>query len=224
MAIRRIMLTVVLASLCASPAAAREAGDIMARLTLLTSQPDVEGQSMDIQGNQERDLEVAEDTVPALSGSYVFNEWVGVGLATSLPLGHNLLMDDSSGAGSGLVGQFGTISPNATLELYIPSVAGFHPWVGLGAHYTAFFEEDIRNQNARGLPASSRLEMDSSTGFVGQLGVDYDLGDWFLNASVSHFAIETTTTIRDASDGSTLAKKDIELNPLQLQVGVAHRF
>lgn len=221
MAIRRIMLTVVLASLCASPASAREAGDIMARLTLLTSQPDVDGQSMQVQG-QQRDLEVAEDTVPALSGSYAFNQWVGVGLATSLPLEHNLFMDDSSGVGSGLVGEFGTISPHATLELYAPSAAGFHPWLGLGVHYTAFFEEDIRNQNARGIPGSARLEMDSSTGFVGRLGVDYDLGDWFLNASVSHFAIETTTTIRN--NGSTIAEKDLELDPLQFQVGVAHRF
>ncbi|GEM_PF-4882924 len=222
MAIRKIMLTVVLASLFTTPAGAREAGDIMARLTLLTSQPDVEGQSVNIQGGPQRDLEVAEDTMPALSGSYAFNQWVGVGLATSLPLEHNLLMDDSSGVGSGLVGEFGTISPHATLELYAPAVAGLHPWLGLGMHYTAFFEEDIRNQNARGIPSSARLEMDSSTGFVGRLGVDYDLGDWFINASVSHFAIETTTTIRD--NGSTLAKKDLDLDPLQFQVGVAHRF
>jgi outer membrane protein len=223
MAIRRIMLIAVLASLYASPTAAREGGDIMARLTLLTSQPDVDGQSMQVQG-QQRDLEVAEDTMPGLSAGYAFNEWIGVGLATSLPLEHNLLMDDSSGAGSGLVGRFGAISPHATLELYAPTVAGFHPRLGLGVHYTSFFEEDIRNQNARGLPASSRLEMDSSTGFVGRVGVDYDLGDWFLSASLSSFAMETTTTIRDNNTGQTLAEKDVELDPLQFQVGVAHRF
>lgn len=220
----RTILSMLLAALLIAPVQAHEAGDTLLRFGLLTSQPDTGNETLDISSsNQNREVELAEDTMPALSASYLFHEYLGVGVATSLPLSHNILLDDS-GTGSGLAGETGVISPNATLEVLFPAVAGINTYVGLGFHYTAFFEEDFRNRNARNVPAGHKLEMDSSTGFVARLGADYDIGqDWFISSSIAHLDVESTTRVRDGS-GNTEDKVDIALDPLQFQVGVAHRF
>lgn len=222
--IPRTTLSLLLAALLPASVQAHEAGDTLLRFGLLTSQPDTGNETLDVPNSiPDREVELSEDTMPAFSGSYLFHEYLGVGFATSLPLSHNILLDDS-GTGSGNVGETGVISPNATLDVHLPPVAGLNAYVGLGFHYTAFFEEDIRNQNGRDVPPGYSLEMDSTTGFVARLGVDYDIGrDWFLNGSVSHFDVESTVKVRD-SGGSTVDKADIALDPLQFQIGVARRF
>ena len=218
MRIVTVALLALLGSLFTGPVIAYESGDLLLRAGLLTSDPDAEGQEL---GNQ--DLEVADDTMPAFSVSYMVHEYVGLQFATSLPLTHNILLDDSSGAGSGNVGETGVISPNATVQVHAPAFAGFHPWLGLGVHYSAFFEEDFRNQNARGIPADYQLELDSSTGLITQLGVDMEVGDnWYVNGSVSQLRLETTATVTDSN--GFVGEEDIDLDPLQWQIGVAYRF
>lgn len=221
----RILPVVVfmLSGLLTGPVLARESGDLLLRFGLLTSDPDADGEQMSIPNqSQDRELQVADDTMPAFSIAYMVHDYVGVQFATSLPLTHNILLDDGA-AGSGNVGETGVISPNATVQFHAPAIAGFHPWLGVGMHYSAFFEEDFRNQNARNIGPGYQLELDSTTGLVTRLGVDMEVGgNWHVNGSVSQFALESTATVRDGSGGQQ--ETDVELDPLQWQVGVAYRF
>lgn len=213
----KFTLPTVLASLLSAPALAHEAGDVLVRFGLLTTQPDIEDSEL-----LNREVDLGDDTQVGFSGAYMFTEYLAVELMASTPGQHNIFLDGDSG--SGLVGETGRISPAALVQFHMPTVGDFDPYVGVGVNYTAFFEEGFRDNNARGVPADRRLEMGSSTGLVGQVGVDMALGaDWSVNGAVTHMDIDTTATVKDGN-GSTVEKSDITLDPLMWQVGITRRF
>lgn len=217
MRVFKYTLPAVLASLLSAPALAHEPGDVLVRFGLLTTQPDIEGD--ELLGSE---VDMSDDTQVGFSGAYMFTEYLAVELMASLPGNHNIYLD--GGPGSGLVGETGRISPAAVVQFHMPAVGDFSPYVGVGVNYTAFFEEGFRDDNARGVPADRRLEMDSSTGLVGQLGVDMALGaDWSINGTVMHMGIDTTATVKDGS-GATVQKDEITIDPLMWQLGITRRF
>ncbi len=61
------------------------------------------------------------------------------------------------------------------------------PYVGVGLNYTFFWDE-----KTTGALSGTKLDLDTSWGVAGELGVDIDIApNWFMNAVVSYMDIDT---------------------------------
>lgn len=203
-----------------APVHAYEAGDVLVRFGPTTVQPDASSdKNITAVGGE---IDINDDTQLGITATYMVNEWFGVELLAATPYEHNIYAEDSSGRD--LIGETKHLPPTLMAQFHLPGTEKFRPYVGLGVNHTFFFEEKLRDRNARGIPAGFSLELDNSTGMAGEVGVDVALqGDWFLNASVWQIDIETTATVEDAS-GATFDKLDIKVDPVVWMLGVGRAF
>ncbi len=69
----------------------------------------------------------------------------------------------------------------------------------------------------------SNLKLDSSFGLVGQMGIDYDLGNnLFFNLDVKYMRIGTTATFSSQALGNV--NTDVDINPWVFGIGIGKRF
>jgi outer membrane protein len=207
----------LLAALVVAPVQAYQAGDWLTRFGVATVQPDPSGDQL-----AGADLDLNNDTRPGFTATYMVNHYFGVELLAAFPFQHNIYLE--AGGDRMLVGETKHLPPTVLAQLYFPKLGAAQFYAGLGFNYTAFFEENLRDQNAAGIPAGFSLELDDSTGMAGELGVDFDIGgDWFLNASAWVVDIDTTATVEDAA-GNFAAEADLEIDPVVWMLGVGRKF
>jgi outer membrane protein len=66
-------------------------------------------------------------------------------------------------------------------------------------------------------------KLDPSWGIVGQVGVDYDIGNnWFLNADLKYMKIKTTAKFTSGALGDV--STDVTIDPWVLGFGIGKRF
>ncbi len=86
------------------------------------------------------------------------------------------------------------------------------PYAGIGLNYTHFFSESIDVANAD-------LDLDSSWGLAGQLGVDVRLDDhWGLNAAAWYIDIDTDASLNGTDIGT------VNVDPWVFMAGISYRF
>lgn len=114
--------------------------------------------------------------------------------------------NDSSGAVTGIPG----------------SGVAVRPYAGIGVNYTRFYDEKVTRSLEAAL-GPTKLEIDSSLGIVGQVGVDLPVGGgrWFVNLDAKYVVMETEATLRS---GGVTRRVDIDLNPWFLGLGLGTRF
>lgn len=200
-----------------APVQAYEAGDVLLRFGPTTVQPDADSGS-ELGGT----IDVNDDTQLGITATYMVNEWFGVELLAATPYEHNIYLENSSGRA--LIGETKHLPPTLLAQFYLPQAGKFRPYIGVGVNYTIFFEENLRDQNAAGIPAGYGLTLENSTGAAGELGVDVELqGDWFLNASVWQIDIDTTGEVEDEL-GNYVGETDIEIDPTVWMLGIGRAF
>lgn len=150
--------------------------------------------------------------------------------------GAELLLDTSSkhqivGKGSalsplGTIAEARVLPPALILQYHFAPDQKIRPYAGLGINYTYFFDEKSNSSldNAfNGGQTISNMKLDSSTGVVGQLGVDYDLGnDLFFNVDVKYMRIGTTATFTTQDLGNV--STNVDINPWVFGIGIGKRF
>jgi outer membrane protein len=138
-----------------------------------------------------------------------FNERWGVELLAAMPFQHDVNLN-----GGGKVADVKHLPPTVSVQYHFAPAAKFRPYVGVGVNATIFFSE-----HTTGALDGADLDLDSSFGAAGQVGMDFDIsGDWFLNADVRWIDIDTGAKLDGASLGN------VAIDPLTFGISVGRRF
>ncbi|MCP4896417.1 MAG: OmpW family protein [bacterium] len=154
---------------------------------------------------------------------------IGADVAVSYPLRGAFSLDLGLGVAYHKVKGEDLVSPtydlgkvwSAPLSLLIqwqPTLYGkWHPYVGVGGTYTAFFAFKIET----GLPGD--VDFSGAFGPTFQLGLDIDAGlKWFVNFDVRYTSVEVDVDIKGPDDVNDRVK--LPVNPLTARVGFGYRF
>lgn len=190
-----------LAAAVAAPAAvAREAGDWLVSAGFHTVDP--KSDNGDI-------VEVDDDTMFTFNVTYMFTPNWGMELLAAAPFEHDISLVDGP-----RVASTKHLPPTLSVVYHFMPDAQFQPYVGAGVNVTLFFDEDTR-----GALAGSDLDLDTSVGAAGVVGVDVALGgNWYLNADVRYMDIDTDAEL----DGADLGT--VSIDPWAYGVGLKYRF
>jgi outer membrane protein len=157
--------------------------------------------------------------------TYMFTPNIGVELLLDLSSEHDVNSQGStlSSLAPGNIITTRVLPPALILQYHMLPQGPVRPYFGLGFNYTYFFDEDATSSLDKGLGGVSGVSLDSSFGWVGQLGVDYDMGnDWFINADLKYMAIDTTATFDSGALGHVSV--DVDINPWVMGIGIGKRF
>lgn len=165
-------------------------------------------------------VEVEGDTTIELDFTYLFTRNLGVELI--LGTSKHTLKGDGTIRALGKIGEARTLPPVVSLQYHFaPDAPDFRPYIGIGVNYTRFYDESVTASLEAAL-GPTKLDIDSSTGLVGQVGVDIPIGPrWFVNLDAKYVVIETEATLRSGGVRRTV---DIDLNPWFLGFGIGTRF
>jgi outer membrane protein len=151
-------------------------------------------------------VDVQDDTNFAFTLGYRFHDNVGVELLAALPFEHDINLGGQNLASTK------HLPPTLTVQYYPlgGTAALVQPYVGVGVNYTRFSSEKS---------ALGNLNLDSSWGAAGQVGVDLLINDnWALNAAAWYIDIDTDASL----DGTPIGK--VEIDPWVVMGGISYRF
>jgi len=163
-----------------------------------------------------------EDTQLSGGVTYMYTDHISVDVPLALPFKHKLY---GAGATEG-VGQIGEVQalPMTVFLQYrfLEASAKFRPYVGLGATYAYFFNEQGSGTltsltNPGGTP--TKLSVDSKFILTPQIGATFAIGDkWFVDVHYSKSSLTTKTTL------STGQSVDAALDPASYGVAIGYKF
>ena len=240
----RIFAVVIVAALSASPALAEyRGGDIILRMGYGYVDPDDDSNWLRLDGVPLEDTRVYVDSGDSatITGTWLFADHWGIGVLAAFPFEHDLdvsgLPDPDGGPALGRVylGSIEHLPPTVTLQWFpVCPESWIQPYVGIGVNYTTFMDEDLSRvandyfTNALGAMGAANLDLDSSWGLAGELGVDIELGrdsGWVANAAVWYADIDTEASIRfPVTNGFSRIKTDVDIDPWIYSVGIGYRF
>lgn len=111
-------------------------------------------------------LDVDNDVRPTITAEYFLTDNLGIEVLAALPFEHDINIK-----GVGKVGSSKHLPPVVSLQYHF-GTGKVRPFVGAGVNYTKFFEEETT-----GILEGSKLELDSSWGVAGHVGVDFAVSD-----------------------------------------------
>ena len=191
------------ALLASSQALAYNQGDFITRVGVAHVDPKSDNGSL---ANDAIDVEVESDTNLGFTLAYLFHDKLGVELLAALPFKHDIQLNGVEAASTK------HLPPTLTLQYY--PLGGtdnqIQPYAGIGLNYTHFFDESTELGD---------LELDSSWGLAGQLGIDVRLDDsWGVNAAAWYVDIDTDASL----DGADLGT--VNIDPWVFMAGISYRF
>ena len=143
------------------------------------------------------------------NGTYLFAPNWGVELLAAMPFAHDINLN-----GGGKVAETKHLPPTLSLQYHFNPNGAWRPYAGVGLNYTLFFDE-----KTVGALAGNELELDPSWGVAAQLGLDVNLGsDWFVNADVRWFDIDSDAKLNGADLGT------VEIDPYAFGLAIGRRF
>jgi outer membrane protein len=126
-------------------------------------------------------------------------------------------------AGSGDLGEVQALPMTVFVQYrFLEANAKFRPYVGLGATYAYFFNEQgsgklTATTNPGGTP--TKITVDSKFVLTPQIGATLALNDkWFVDMSFSKSKLNTTTHL------STGQELNVDLDPATFSIGVGFKF
>jgi outer membrane protein len=189
-------------------------GNFMVRVLATGVLPDTSAGAISVNGGPgfpADSYEVSDQLIPALTLSYFFNKNIALELFCCFAK-HNI---DGQGALAGVdVGDTWIFPPALTLQYHFDPMAGFKPYVGVGAQYINFFDTSSND-------LGGTMDIDDAFGFTLQAGVDFELGQgWYLNADVKKTWLDTSWTINNGN----VITGSFDLDPWIVSAGVGYRF
>jgi len=232
------------AVLCASPALADyDQNSIIVRVGAGWVDPDDDSNWLRLDGVPLEGSRVYVDTGSSatFTGTWIFADHWGVGLLAAVPFEHDLqvsgLPNPDGGRALGRVdlGDLKQLPSTLTLQWFPVCVESWvQPYVGLGINYTTFMSEDISLTaddyfaTALGAAAPANLDMSSSWGLAGEMGVDVSLGRnsrWLINAAVWYLDLDSDAKIRFPTNrGFSDIKTEVDIDPWVYSIGLGYRF
>jgi outer membrane protein len=199
----------------------------MIRVRALGVLPNTSGSTVNVSGvatlsTPYSGLSISNSTVPELDISYFFTRSV----AAELILGvtpHNIT---GTGAIAGLnVGKTWLLPPTLMFQYHFVDFGAFKPYVGIGANYTAYFDQSAGNTVNNGVAITS-LSVKNSFGAAAQVGFDYMLDrHWGLNFDVKKLYLEPGyTAVATAGVVNLPINGTANINPWLIGGGLTYKF
>ncbi len=207
-------------------AQAYEKGDFVLRLGAVNVDPDSDSTNINLPGVPTLHTEVDDDTQIGIIPMYMVTDNFGVELLAATPFEHDITLN---GQGVNLkAGSTKQLPPTLSVQWYPRGgKSGWQPFLGVGANYTIFFDEDTDKQlddtlNAILGSTKTSLSLDDSFGLSAQAGMDIPFAkDWALSLAVWYIDIETDGKV--STDVGNVRFKT-QIDPFVYHVGIAHRF
>jgi len=152
----------------------------------------------------------------------MYTDHISVDLPLALPFKHKLY---GAGAidGVGQVGEIQALPMTVFLQYrFLAASAKFRPYIGLGATYAYFFNEQGNGTltsltNPGGTP--TKLSIESKFILTPQIGATLAIGDkWFVDVFYSKSSLTTKATL------STGQSVDAALDPASYGVAIGYKF
>src|SRR5690554_5018094 len=191
-----------------SQALAYGAGDFFTRFGVAKVSPKSDNGTLDASalGLGDLNVDVEDDTRFAFTLGYRFHDKLGVELLAAEPFKHDIKLGGENLASTK------HLPPTLTLQYYPlgGTEAYVQPYVGVGVNYTRFSSEES---------ALGDLDLDSSWGAAGQVGIDLLINDnWALNASAWYIDLETDASLNGNDIGT------VKIDPWVIMGGLSYRF
>jgi outer membrane protein len=207
-------------------AQAYEKGDFVLRLGAVNVDPDSDSSDINLPGVPTLTAEVGDDTQFGIIPMYMLSEKVGIELLAATPFEHDISL---KGKGVNLdAASTKHLPPTLTVQWYPRGgQEGWQPFLGIGANYTIFFDEETTKGLDGTLDAvlgasEVDLDLDNSFGLSAQAGVDVPFAkNWAISLAVWYIDLQTNATV-STDVGDVNFKTDI--NPFVYHLGIAHRF
>ncbi len=219
----QLKLITLLATLVCGSAMAQTAGTWMVRAGATNITPNVSSGYLtapDFLGGTKAD--VGSDSQLSGGITYMVTDNISVDVPLALPFKHKLIGDGAL-AGAGEVGSVQALPFVVFLQYrFLEANAKFRPYVGLGATYAYFFNEEgsgklTATTNPGGTP--TKFTVDSKFAFTPQVGATVALNDkWFVDVFYAKTFLRTRTHF---STGQTM---DLALDPVSYGFNVGYKF
>ncbi|NIC07369.1 OmpW/AlkL family protein [Billgrantia bachuensis] len=197
------------ALLASSQALAYHQGDFITRVGVVQVDPKSDNGSIDALGLTGLKVDVDNDTNLGFTLTYLFHDKLGVELLAALPFKHDISIADGA-----VTGSTKHLPPTLSLQYYPLGGTGaqVQPYAGAGLNYTHFFSEEVN------VPGAD-LDLDSSWGLAGQLGVDVRMNEnWGVNAAAWYVDIDTDASLNGEVIGT------VNIDPWVFMAGISYRF
>ncbi|EIJ43070.1 outer membrane protein W [Beggiatoa alba B18LD] len=218
-----------LGMIASAPALAIDQGDILVRGRIINISPDADSgdvYSSAVGGNVAgTSVDVDDAWTLDIDFTYMLTKYVGVELLLDLSSQHNVSSkgETLNTLAPGDIIETRVLPPALILQYHLLPDGPVRPYAGFGFNYTYFFDEKVTSSLDNGLGGVSGLSLDSSFGWVAQLGVDYDINEnVFLNADVKYMDISTTAEFDSGALGHV--STDVDINPWVIGFGVGTKF
>jgi outer membrane protein len=210
-----------------APVQALDTGDLLVRGRIININPSADSGNVTSSavGGEVAGTEVDVEDAYSLDidFTYMFTPNIGAELLLDVSSKHDVVGKGSTLAPLGTIIETRVLPPALILQYHFLPDSEFRPYAGLGLNYTMFFSEEASSSLDTALGGVSDVELDSSFGWVGQIGMDYDLGnDLFFNLDVKYMDINTTATFNSGALGNV--STDVDINPWVFGIGVGKRF
>jgi outer membrane protein len=158
-----------------------------------------------------------------LTVGYQITERFGIEFLGASPISHDL-EGEGGLAGLGDVGEVKQLSPTLTVQYY-PELATdwVAPYVGIGASYTTFYEEDSASSlsGALGDPDAA-IRVDDSASIAFQVGADWPVSEQIaINSALWYVDLDTQADI--TANGATTTV-DVAIEPWVAMIGATYHF
>ncbi|MCB1553391.1 MAG: outer membrane beta-barrel protein [Xanthomonadales bacterium] len=196
------LLAVALAA--ALPQAA-QAEDWFFRAGIHTVNPDSDNGSL---ARGALDVDIGSDTQPTFVLGRMLDEHWGLELLAALPFQHDVRLNGDKAL------EFKHLPPTLSVQYYFAPGAKVRPFVGAGLNYTWTFEED-----ESGALDGTKVSIDNSFGFAGQLGLAVDLSPkWHLVFDARWIDIDADVSVNGDNVGS------VQVDPWVYGAYIGYRF
>lgn len=217
------LLAVASALFAAASVCAQSAGTWMVRAGATTIAPQVTSGNLSAPSQPNTKADVGSANQFSGGISYMLTDNMSVDVPLALPFKHKLY-GAGSAAGEGQIGEVQALPITVFLQYrFLEANARFRPYVGLGATYAYFFNEQgsgaltaMTNPGA-GIP--TKLTVDSKFILTPQIGATLAVGDkWFVDVFYSQSRLSTTTHF---SSGQS---QEIALDPISYGITIGYKF
>ena len=219
----QLKLLALAATLSCTGAMAQTAGTWMARAGVVTISPQVNSGTLtapDFMGGTKAN--VLSDTTLGGGITYMLTDNISVDVPLALPFNHKLIGDGAM-AGAGELGSVKALPFVVFLQYrFMEANAKFRPYVGLGATYAYFYNEEgsgklTATTNPGGSP--THFTVDSKLALTPQIGATIALNDkWFIDMFYAKTFLSTRTHF---STGQTM---DLDLDPVSYGLNIGYKF
>lgn len=147
------------------------------------------------------------DNAYGLTGtvSYFYTPNIAFDLLVGLPPQHDIIVAGTK------AGKTKHLPPILSVQYHFLPNEKIRPYIGAGLNYTYFFNEKLDDGN--------KLDLSSSFGLAGQIGVDYQINrKWSIGADVRYADIRTDVKINGTKVGT------VNVDPTVYSINIGYSF